>query len=547
MKKDTKFRNKFLNNRPSHEIWGSKGGVSTMDPISTAIGIDILNKGGNAIDASIAIASTLAVTSPNWSGLAGDSAWLYYNNKTNKTSHIDGYSVCPNKIDNNKLKKILKLKNKSFIDREEPFNTRNEGIITSMIPGTPFLLDYVWQKYGSLKFEKLIKPSINLAKKGFPISNYLFQAFDAYNKKLSKFKSTKKILKNNKKIKPGETFIQKDLSKTLYRFSKNKSKEFRNGKTVQEILKHCKNKNPFFSKSDFKNYKIIERDPFSTDYKNSKLVTTGMPTSGINLLQCFNLLKNYNLKNIKFMSDKYIEILISILQKVLRDRRKYSSDPDFIKFNQSELISKKYLKSIASISLNNFEKTKLNLKDGGTTHFCVWDKNNNIVSATQSIGYQFGCGEIADKTGLFMNDRTWWMALKNSPNKIAPNKRCNIGHAPVIVFKNNEPYLTLGSPGGFGIIQYLFQVLSHVLNYKIDLQTAIDLPRFKIANNFKDVYFENRYEKLNAILKNKNININFFNEWTDIVGGVEGIVKNPSGNYLNCYDVRRNSSASGLL
>ena len=547
MKKDTKFRNKFLNNRPSHEIWGSKGGVSTMDPISTAIGIDILNKGGNAIDASIAIASTLAVTSPNWSGLAGDSAWLYYNNKTNKTSHIDGYSVCPNKIDNNKLKKILKLKNKSFIDREEPFNTRNEGIITSMIPGTPFLLDYVWQKYGSLKFEKLIKPSINLAKKGFPISNYLFQAFDAYNKKLSKFKSTNKILKNNKKIRPGETFIQKDLSKTLYRFSKNKSKEFRNGKTVQEILKHCKNKNPFFSKSDFKNYKIIEREPFSADYKNSKLVTTGMPTSGINLLQCFNLLKNYNLKNIKFMSDEYIEILISILQKVLRDRRKYSSDPDFIKFNQSELINKKYLKSIASISLDNFEKTKLNLKDGGTTHFCVWDKNNNIVSATQSIGYQFGCGEIADKTGLFMNDRTWWMALKNSPNKIEPNKRCNIGHAPVIVFKNNEPYLTLGSPGGFGIIQYLFQVLSHVLNYKIDLQTAIDLPRFKIANNFKDVYFENRYEKLNAILKNKNININFFNEWTDIVGGVEGIVKNPSGNYLNCYDVRRNSFASGLV
>ena len=95
------------------------------------------------------------------------------------------------------------------------------------------------------------------------------------------------------------------------------------------------------------------------------------------------------------MSDEYIEILISILQKVLRDRRKYSSDPDFIKFNQSELISKKYLKSIASISLNNFEKNKLNLKDGGTTHFCVWDKNNNIVSATQSIGYQFGCGEIA--------------------------------------------------------------------------------------------------------------------------------------------------------
>ena len=518
-----------------------------MDPIASTVGINILNKGGNAIDASIAIASTLTVTSPNWSGLAGDSAWLYYNQKTNKTSHLDGYSICPKKIDVDHLKKYLKLKDKSYIDKEEPANTRNEGILTSMIPGTPFLLDYAWQKYGSLKFEQLIKPSINLAKNGFPISNYLFQAFNNYHDKLSKFKSTNKIIKFNKKIRPGETFTQTDLSKTLYRFSKNRSKEFRNGKTMQEILNYCKAKNPFFSKSDFKNYKVIERNTFSTNYKNYKLVTSGMPTSGINLLQCFNLLKNYNLKNVKFMSEKYLEILISILQKVLKDRRKYSSDPDFIKFNQSELISKKYLKSIAKIALNDKKKTKLNLKDGGTTHFCVWDKNNNIVSATQSIGYQFGCGEIADKTGLFMNDRTWWMALKNSPNMIEPNKRCNIGHAPIILFKNKEPYLTLGSPGGFGIVQYLFQVLSHVLNYKINLQTAIDLPRFKIANNIQDIYFENRYDNFNKLIKNKNFNIDFFNEWTDIVGGVEGIIKNSSGNFLNCYDVRRNSHANGLI
>ena len=547
MKIDTKFKNKFLDNRPTHEVWGSKGGVTSMDPIATTVGINILNKGGNAIDASVAIASTLAVTSPNWSGLAGDSAWLYYNEKNKKTSHLDGYSVCPKKIDINNLKKNLKLKNESFINQEEPVNTRNEGILTSMIPGTPFLLDYAWHKYGSLKFEQLINPSINLAKNGFPISDYLFHAFDSYHNKLSKFKSTNKIIKENKKIRPGETFTQKDLSRTLYRFSKNRSNEFRNGKTIKELLNYCKGRNPFFSKNDFNKYNVIERDTFSTNYKNSKLVTSGMPTSGINLLQCFNLLKNYNLKNVKFMSEKYLEILISILQKVLKNRRKYSSDPDFINFNQSELISKKYLKSIAKISFDHRKKIKLNLKDGGTTHFCVWDKNNNIVSATQSIGYQFGCGEIADKTGLFMNDRTWWMALKNSPNIIEPNKRCNIGHAPIIIFKNNKPYLTIGSPGGFGIIQYLFQVLSHVLNYKINLQTAIDLPRFKISNNIQDIYFEKRFDNFNTLIKNKNFNINFFDEWTDIVGGVEGIVKNSSGNFLNCYDVRRNSHANGLV
>mgnify|MGYP001203237807 FL=1 len=544
MKINKNFRKEFINNRPSHEIWGSKGGVTTMDPIATNVGIDILNKGGNAIDASIAIATTLAVTSPNWSGLAGDSAWLYHDGKKNINSHIDGYSVCPKKIETSKFCKLLKLKKNSYIFKEEPVNVRNSGIATAMIPGTPFLLDYAWQKFGSLKFKNLISPSIKLAKEGFPISEYLFEAFKGYDKKILKFNTTKKLIKNNEKIKIGSTFKQNDLAKTLLRFSKNKSKEFRDGQTVNAILKYCKNKNPFFSLEDFQRYKVLNRKTYCTNFKKSKIVTTGLPTSGINLLQCFELLKKYDLKNIKFMSKKYLDILISILQIVLKNRRQFSADPDFINFNQQNLLSNSYIKSILKNLNVSKDKIKINLEDGGTTHFCVWDKNNNIVSATQSIGYQFGCGEIAGNTGLFMNDRTWWMAINKSPNMIQPNKRCNIGHAPIIVFKNNKPYLTVGSPGGFGIIQYLFQVMSHVLNYGIDLQTAIDLPRFRVSNNFKDVFIEDRFKSLS---KNKNYNIKSFSEWTDIVGGVEGIVKNPSGNYLNCYDVRRNSQASGFF
>ena len=544
MKINKNFRKEFINNRPTHQIWGSKGGVTTMDPIATNVGIDILNKGGNAIDASIAIATTLAVTSPNWSGLAGDSAWLYHDGKKNINSHIDGYSVCPKKIETDKFCKLLKLKKNSYIFKEEPVNVRNSGIATAMIPGTPFLLDYAWQKFGSLKFKNLISPSIKLAKEGFPISEYLFEAFKGYDKKILKFNTTKKLIKNNEKIKIGSTFKQNDLAKTLLRFSINKSKEFRDGQTVNAILKYCKNKNPFFSLEDFQRYKVLNRKTYYTNFKKSKIVTTGLPTSGINLLQCFELLKKYDLKNIKFMSKKYLDILISILQIVLKNRRQFSADPDFINFNQENLLSNKYIKSILKNLNVSKDKIKINLEDGGTTHFCVWDKNNNIVSATQSIGYQFGCGEIAGNTGLFMNDRTWWMAINKSPNMIQPNKRCNIGHAPIIVFKNNKPYLTVGSPGGFGIIQYLFQVMSHVLNYGIDLQTAIDLPRFRVSNNFKDVFIEDRFKSLS---KNKNYNIKSFSEWTDIVGGVEGIVKNPSGNYLNCYDVRRNSQACGFF
>ena len=537
------IRKNYLNNRPTHQVWGSKGGVTTMDPIATKVGNDILNNGGNAIDAAVAISTTLAVTSPNWSGLAGDSAWLYFDNNKKKSFHLDGYSVCPNKISISKLKSIYKLKgDKKKFDYEEPKNLRNTGISCSMIPGTPFLIDKAHMMWGSTSFKKLIKPSINLAKNGFPVSEYLFNAFFNYRKKITQFKSTKKIIDQNETLKPGSTFIQKDLANTLTNFSKLRSKEFTSGNTFKLIMKYNKLNKGFFSEKDFKKYQIKIRKTFSIKYGKYIVETCGMPTSGINLLQCFELLKRHNLNKKKLLSNEYMRILINTLQLVLINRRETNTDPDFTSLDQKNLLRKNYLKNLKL----NFKLEKKS-ENNSTTHFCVWDSKGNVVSATQSIGYQFGCGEIVDKTGLFMNDRTWWMSFSNTANKIEPNKRCNIGHAPTIVYEKNKPIITIGSPGGFGIIQYIFQVLVHVFNYGIDLQTAIDLPRFRVGNNFKDVYIENRFKKnLYKYLKSKNINPILCDEWTDLFGGVEGIFKNKSNNYLNCYDIRRNSHSLGL-
>ena len=547
MSKNNYSKNLLLNNRPVHEIWGNNGGVSTMDPISSKIGVDILNNGGNAVDASIAISSTLSVISPNWSGLAGDSVWLYYDSKNKKTFHLDGYSTCPAKASLEKLKKLLKLKNNKKCLEEEPAGIRNTGVQTSMVPGTPFLLDYAWKKWGSKKFQKLIEPSIKLAREGFPISDYLYKAFNENNKKINQFSSTKRLIKKNKKILPGSTFIQQDLADTLERFSINRSNEFRNGLTVKKIINYMKNKNHLFSLNDFKKYKVKERKIFQTNFRDHQIISTGMPTSGISLLQSFKLLEKFNLNNCKFLSDKYFVLLAKILQKILIERRQNSSDPDFINFDQSLLLNNESIKKI--LNKKNYTLKKNNNNKGGTTHFCVWDKYDNIVSGTQSIGYQFGCGEVIEDTGLFMNDRTWWMSLdENSINKVMPNKRCNIGHAPTIIFKNKKPIITIGSPGGFGIIQYIFQVLTHIIIHNQNIQTAIDLPRFKIGTNFKEIFVENRFNQslYKSLIKN-GFSVKLLPEWTDIVGGVEGIQKNKDENFLCGYDIRRNSSAIALF
>lgn len=183
-----------------------------------------------------------------------------------------------------------------------------------------------------------------------------------------------------------------------------------------------------------------------------------------------------------------------------------------------------------------------------TTHFVVADGAGNIVNATQTIGSGFGCGEVVEGTGMFMNDRTWWMALAGSPNTVAPGHRANIGHAPTMLAAGGRPYAALGSPGGLGIVQYVIQTIVNMVDYGLDVQSAIEAPRFKLEDLAGRVGIEKRVSAaVRRELAELGHEVVDYPEWTDRVGGVEGVfVDADTGNMLGGYDPRRNSLAAGL-
>jgi gamma-glutamyltranspeptidase/glutathione hydrolase len=183
-----------------------------------------------------------------------------------------------------------------------------------------------------------------------------------------------------------------------------------------------------------------------------------------------------------------------------------------------------------------------------TTHFVVADRAGNIVSGTQTVGARFGCGETIEGTGLLMNDRSWWMSLASGPNIVGPLKRANIGHAPVMLLQDDRPFAAFGSPGGFGVVQYIVQTICNLIDYGHDIQSAIEAPRFQIEDLRGVVGFEDRIcKEVRDALSRRGHVVREYPSWTDQVGGVEGFFRDSrNGNMLAGYDPRRNSAAVGF-
>jgi len=178
----------------------------------------------------------------------------------------------------------------------------------------------------------------------------------------------------------------------------------------------------------------------------------------------------------------------------------------------------------------------------------VADGDGNLVCATQTIGSRFGCGEVIAGTGMVMNDRTWWMSLSDGPNQVVPGHRANIGHAPTVLLSNGRPFAALGSPGGFGIVQYVVQVIVNMIDYGLDLQSSIEAPRFKIEDLQGRVGIEKRVDR-SVVQSLKTLGHGVFDhpEWTDRVGGIAAVYIDPhSGHMLGGYDPRRSSNAAGI-
>ena len=489
------------------------GKVVTGHKKATDAGIKILKNGGNAIDAAIAAASTLAVAIPNMNGLGGDSMALYYCSKKKKIYTINGSGKSPKKAS---VKYFTNLGFKKIPQR---------GSLSITVPGVIDAWETSLKKYGKKNLKYVLQDAIKLAENGIKVDKYLYNFFkgDVYKDLIKKNKNLSNIFGLPKDIKLGKIIKQKKLAQTLKVLAKSGSKSFYRGDLRDKIVDDLKKQGAILSKKDFINHSTLIQKPISTDYFDKKVFSAPPNSQGLALI---GLCKLFNNINGKIVLNNYLDFK----KKVFSVRDKYCLDPSVSKFFKKK-----------KIKFNDFKKITKDFKKnyGDTSTLVVVDKYGNAVSWVQSLFEEFGSGVVSPQTGIVFHNRMYLEKISNKGfNILKSQKRPFHTLCPAIVLDNNKFDLSIASPGDHGQPQTIFQILNYIYNYGYKIQKAIDLPRVR-HNQGNQILVEKGYKKQFKFLKNQTIKIKIYNKPHRVFGGVTAIKVNPNKTLSKGVDKRR--------
>jgi gamma-glutamyltranspeptidase/glutathione hydrolase len=469
-------------------VRGKNGMVVSASELASKVGVEILKKGGNAIDAAVAVGFALAVTYPA-AGNIGGGGFMVIHLKDGTNITIDYREKAP--LSSTELLYQDSLGN-ILPDKSE------EGVTSSGVPGSVAGLIYTLEKYGTLSLAEVIQPAIDLARNGFILEYRLAKSLEYESEYFNKYESSKNIFTNDgNPFKEGDLFIQNDLANTLDRIKKHGIDGFYSGKTAELIVNQINQQGGFLTLDDLKNYNPIERNAIETDYKGYKIITMGPPSGGgVSLLQMLNILENKSFEKNEWGSSEYLHLLIETMKYTFADRSKHIGDPDFYDVPLKWLLSKKYAAEIFNNIKNNATpsaeifpgEVKAINESEETTHYSVIDNFGNSVSTTTTINSSYGSKVVVEGAGFLLNNEMDDFSSKpgepnqfgligSEANKIEPGKRMLSSMSPTIILKNDKTYMLIGSPGGSTISTVVLQVILNVLDFGMDIQQAIDMPR----------------------------------------------------------------------
>jgi len=449
----------------------SGSAIATAHPYATDAGVEILHAGGNAFDAAVAITAALAVVEPYGSGLGGGGFWLLHRAKDGRQTMVDGREVAP-----------LSASKNMYLDKNGDVikGASINGPGAAGIPGVPASLEYLAKRYGRLALKETLAPAIKYAEEGFPVTER-YQKLASYRLEIMQsYPSTAAIfLENNQIPNLGYQVIQKDLAETLKQIAKHGSTYFYTGGLASRMIQNIRHKGGVWSSQDLSGYRVIEREPVISYYKNLRIISAPPPSSGgIVLAQALTMLEGFDLKAADDIEKKHI--VIEVMRRAYRDRAAYLGDPDYTEIPQQRLLDKDYLEGL-SVTIDPDQATPssvlgdipISQQTGtNTTHFSVIDKEGNRVSATLSINLPFGSGFVVPGTGVLLNNEMDDFSAKaripnayglvgDQANAIEAGKRPLSSMSPTFIESENRVGI-LGTPGGSRIIS---MVLLGILDF----------------------------------------------------------------------------------
>lgn len=527
-------------------ITAKQGMVVSEQKLASQAGIDILKAGGNAVDAAVAIGYVLAVVNP-CCGNIGGGGFMTIHLASGKNIFINFREKAPFAATENMF-----IDNKGKITPDKNM----QGYLAVGVPGTVLGFDTALKKYGTMKRSQVMQAAIQLAEKGYVLTPYEVKLINDSLPYLQKQPNIAAIfLKNNKPYQAGDILIQKNLSETLKEISVIGPTIFYHGSIAKEIVDSSKKNGGILTLKDFSQYTVEEFSPIECTYQGYTIISAPPPSSGgITLCEAANILEKYSLTKENYHSAHDVHFIVEALRYAFADRNNLG-DPDFVNNPVTKLISKEYAETIQKKILNDHAETamtphvEITHQSLNTTHYSVVDKMSNAVSVTYTLNSFFGAKVMAGNTGFFLNNEmddftaqpnvpNQFGLIQGAANRIQPGKRPLSSMTPTIILKNNKVFMVLGSPGGPRIITTTLQTLLNVIHYKMNIQQAIDAPRFHHQWLPDAIDYEPHTFSKDTIknLENMGYHLKQQKSW----GAVEAILRNPTdGTLYGANDNRR--------
>ena len=478
---------------PFHPTKSLNGMVVSQNALSSDIGIKILDMGGNAVDAAVAVGFSLATTLPRAGNLGGGGFMLIYLKERDEIFYIDYRSKSPR---NSSIEKLLGTK--QIPDRNSKLWERVDyTYLASAVPGTVYGLLEAHKNFGRLELQEIMKPVIEQAENGVSVTSDLNYVIEVTPQLRNDNESYSIFFDNDEPLKEFSVMKRPDLANTFKEISKNGIKGFYEGVIADKIVSAMEKNNGLITHEDLKNYKSFFRMPIAINYKGHKVYTAAPPSGGgITLLTALGILNNIDIKKYKNDSTKTYHFLAEALRRGHNNRSHYVGDPEYFDVPITELLSIERIKELISSIDSNKSSTvqdvipyKPRKESKDTTHYSIIDKDGNAVSNTYTLGLSFGSGVTIPDTGILMNSQMNNFAYRYgnkgdisrgaSPgNRFEPGKKPMSTMAPTIVFdENNDLFLITGSPGGSDIPAAILRVITGVIDFELDIGEATMLPR----------------------------------------------------------------------